>query len=89
MPSFLSLYWNAHFSYFASEVNIEIKKRGVHRDQDFEHKVCSFDKTIELDTMLLDISNKLCIPKWYYKPSYPLVNGGLRKLNQLSLCAFL
>lgn len=36
MPSFLSLYWNACFSYFASEVNIELKKMGIHRDQDLE-----------------------------------------------------
>lgn len=36
MLSFLSLYWNACFSYFASEVNTELKKMGIHRDQDLE-----------------------------------------------------
>lgn len=35
MPSFLSLCWNSCFSYFASEVNTELKV-GIHRDQDLE-----------------------------------------------------
>lgn len=55
MPSFLSLYWNACFSYFASELNTELKKMGIHRDQDLESVRIPFDKTIELHTMLLDI----------------------------------
>lgn len=36
MPSFLSLHWNAFFSFFASEVNTELKMMGIHRGQELE-----------------------------------------------------
>lgn len=36
MPSFLSLNWNAFFSFFASEVHTELKKMGIHRGQELE-----------------------------------------------------
>lgn len=36
MPYFLSLYWNACFSYFASGVNTELKRLRICRGRDLE-----------------------------------------------------
>lgn len=36
MSSFLSLHWNTFFSFFAPEVNTELKTMRIHRGQDLE-----------------------------------------------------